>query len=70
LTNIFAFPTAEGFGVNTVGGRGGRIIYITNLNDSGPESLRKALEQEGPRIIIFKVGGVIELRDDIIIKQS
>ena len=64
-----AFPTAEGFGANTQGGRGGKIIFVTNLNDSGPGSLRKALEQEGPRIIIFKVGGVIELKDDIIIKN-
>ena len=69
LTKTFAFPTAEGFGANTQGGRGGKVIFVTNLSDSGPGSLREALREEGPRIIIFKVGGVIELKDDIIIKN-
>lgn len=58
---VLAFPTAEGYGKNTKGGRGGQIIFIDNLNDSGPGSLREALTSEGPRIVIPRVGGNIEL---------
>jgi hypothetical protein len=55
-----AFPGAQGFGSMTIGGRGGRIIEVTNLNDSGPGSFRQAVELEsGPRIVVFRTGGVI-----------
>lgn len=54
-----AFPGAEGFGAGASGGRGGKVIYVTNLNVSGPGSLADALAQEGPRYILFKVSGVI-----------
>ncbi|MFZ1704780.1 MAG: T9SS type A sorting domain-containing protein [Saprospiraceae bacterium] len=54
-----AFPGAEGFGAQASGGRGGKVIYVTNLNMSGPGSFQDALNQPGPRYILFKVSGVI-----------
>lgn len=66
-----AFPTAEGYGRFARGGRGGRIVEVTNLNDSGEGSLRQALEVEkGPRIVVFRVGGIIELKDKITIPSD
>lgn len=62
---VKAFPTAEGFGANAVGGRGGRIIEVTNLDDSGPGSLRSAMEASGPRICVFRVSGTIALKSAI-----
>jgi hypothetical protein len=56
-----AFPGAEGFGANARGGRGGRTIEVTNLNDSGPGSFRAACQAAGPRIVVFRVAGVIDL---------
>lgn len=50
-----------GFGSDTPGGRGGQILRVTNLNAEGPGSLRAAIEAEGPRIIVFDVGGVLDL---------
>jgi len=57
-----AFPEAEGSGAMTRGGRGGRLIAVTHLGDSGPGSLRAAVEAEGPRVVVFRVGGIIELK--------
>ncbi len=57
-----AFPGAEGYGAWSKGGRGGRVIYVTNLLDSGPGSLRAAVEAKGPRTVIFRVGGIIETK--------
>jgi len=58
-----AFPTAEGYGAFTPGGRGGKVFVVTTLNDYGPGSLREAVEAEGPRIVVFNVSGTIELNN-------
>ncbi|GIW40878.1 MAG: hypothetical protein KatS3mg076_1455 [Candidatus Binatia bacterium] len=65
-----AFPGAEGFGATTVGGRGGVILKVTNLDADGPGSLRAALEAEGPRIVVFDVGGTIDLGGESIIVRN
>jgi hypothetical protein len=62
-----AFPNAEGFGAGAVGGRGGRVIKVTNLDGSGPGSLQAACETPGPRIVVFEIGGLI--RGDISIQH-
>ena len=64
-----AFPTAEGFGAYSKGGRGGQVLYVTNLNDDGQGSLRWAIEQEGSRIVVFSISGTIELKSRLDIKN-
>lgn len=56
-----AFPGAQGWAATTPGGRGGKIIRVTTLAAEGPGSFREAAESKGPRIIVFEVGGVIDL---------
>ncbi|NQD72089.1 polysaccharide lyase [Sphingobacterium shayense] len=65
---IPAFPGAEGGGKYSFGGRGGKVIVVTSLQDSGPGTLREACEQGGPRIIVFNVAGIIRLKTPLIIR--
>jgi len=57
------FPGAVGFGIDTPAGKGGKIIRVTNLDARGPGSFRAAVQSEGSRIIVFEVGGVIDLEE-------
>lgn len=65
---IPAFPGAEGGGMYAFGGRGGKVLTVTSLEDSGPGTLRWACEQGGARIIVFKVAGIIQLKSPLIIR--
>jgi hypothetical protein len=68
-----AFPGAEGWGRFAIGGRGGKVYEVTTLEDYGPNetaipgSLRQAVEADGPRTIVFRVGGTIQLKDKLVI---
>src|SRR5690606_13219807 len=67
-----AFPGAEGFGKYATGGRGGKVVEVTNLNDSGTGSFRDAFSKfpGEPITIIFKVGGIIHLNSELKISRS
>ena len=64
-----AFPGAEGFGKYAIGGRGGKVLEVTNLNDDGPGSFRAACLAEGPRIVVFRVSGTIVLNSKMEIEN-
>lgn len=65
-----AFPSAEGFGAYAKGGRGGSVIEVTTLADSGPGSLRACAQATGPRTCVFRVGGTINLNSDIVLRET
>ncbi|GAB6122932.1 polysaccharide lyase [Dysgonomonas termitidis] len=65
---IPAFPGAEGGGAYSFGGRGGKVIVVTSLEDSGPGTLREACEQGGTRIVVFNVAGIIRLKSPLIVR--
>jgi pectate lyase len=64
-----AFPGAEGFGAEVTGGRGGEVYHVTNLDDSGPGSFRDAVS-EGGRIVVFDVGGYIDLAEPLHVESD
>jgi pectate lyase len=69
-TRPIAFPGAEGFGKYTTGGRGGKVLIVTNLEDSGEGSLRQALRSKDPKIIVFAVSGTIHLETPLSISAN
>ena len=64
-----AFPGAWGGGMYSFGGRGGKVCVVTSLEDSGPGTLREALESAGPRIVVFNVAGIIQLTNRIVVRK-
>ncbi len=64
-----AFPTAEGYGKYTMGGRGGQVYEVTTLADDGPGSLRHAVEARGPRTVVFRISGTIQLQRQLTIRH-
>ena len=65
-----AFPGAEGFGKYTTGGRGGKVMVVTNLNDDGPGSFREAVKKKEPKIVVFAMSGTIHLESPLEIRAN
>ena len=66
--SALAFPGAEGFGKDSIGGRNGKVYVVSNLNDSGAGSLRDAVSQPD-RIVVFQVGGLIKIKERIVVSK-
>ncbi|MCO6046251.1 hypothetical protein NG895_20325 [Aeoliella sp. ICT_H6.2] len=66
--DIPAFPGAQGGGMYSFGGRGGKVFVVTSLEDHGPGTFREALEAGGPRTVVFNVAGIIRLESPIIVR--
>ncbi|KAI0152129.1 polysaccharide lyase family 1 protein [Hypoxylon sp. NC0597] len=69
VSALLAFPGAEGFGRNAVGGRTGSVYHVTNLNDSGAGSFRDAVSKAN-RIVVFDVGGIINITTRIPVSKN
>jgi len=67
-SSLLAFPGAEGGGAHSFGGHGGKVLVVSSLEDSGPGTLRWAVEQGGARIVVFNVAGIIHLKSPIILR--
>lgn len=63
------FPGAEGFGTSSRAGRGGKVCIVENLNATGEGSFRSCVEESGPRVVLFEVGGTIEVETPIVIRN-
>lgn len=70
VPEVLAFPGAEGAGRLALGGRGGQVLRVTHLGDSGPGSLRAAIETRGPRTVIFDIGGTIRLASPLTLRHG
>ncbi|HVE60175.1 MAG TPA: hypothetical protein VNA26_00030 [Chitinophagaceae bacterium] len=70
VNEAVAFPGAEGFGKFTTGGRGGKVVIVSNLNDNGEGSLRDAVNNHKPKIVVFAVSGTIHLLSPLSIKSN
>lgn len=68
-SKLLAFPGAAGGGCLATGGRGGEVVHVTNLNDSGPGSFREAVSHSN-RIVVFDVGGTIELKSAVVVQSN
>lgn len=66
--NLPAFPGAQGGGMYSFGGRGGKVFVVTSLEDRGPGTFREALEAGGPRTVVFNVAGIVHLKERIRIR--